>query len=76
MAYSKNILKHCRSQFAVEEEWIAFQQFFNAVIYSKTRQEYEEAWDAMENTYTMSHLEALLYIQEEWLYFKKKFVKF
>lgn len=49
---------------------------FNAIIYSTTRQEYEDAWNSIQDAYNLSHPEAVQYIQEEWLYWKKKFVKF
>ena len=72
----KNVFKHCKPQFVTEEDWTSFQQAFNNIIYSTTRQEYEEAWNSMQNTYNLTHPETVQYIMDEWLYYKKKFVKF
>ena len=72
----KNVLKNCKPQFATEEEWICFQQMFNEIIYSSSLNDFENAWNKLQNTYRPSHIEAAGYVFSEWYDYRQKYVKY
>ena len=72
----KSVLKNCKPYFATEEQWICFQQAFNGIIFAANQEDFDTAWNHLQNTYSESHPDAALYISDTWWHYRTKYVKF
>lgn len=65
-----------RSNEHPDDDWIAFEVMWHAVVYSKTEEEYDINWDALNDAYSTEHPMEVQYLIDTWLGpYKRKFVK-
>ncbi|KAK9676759.1 hypothetical protein RND81_11G098300 [Saponaria officinalis] len=69
----KNIVAKCKKQFAEDEDWDMFMSTWNAVMYAKTENSYDESWVLLELLYKEKKC-VISYLKETWLPYKQKFV--
>lgn len=73
---NKNVLSNCRSWFENnDEEWKAFYATWNTVLYAKTEESFEDAWNALQLKY-QNDVVPLYYLQDLVRIYKKKIIKY
>ena len=76
----RNVQEHWKPVFRhsahSDDDWMAFESMWHAVVYSKTEEEYEVNWDALNDAYSHDHSAEVQYLVDTWLApYKRKFVK-
>lgn len=72
-----NVLTQCRKKFDTEEAWEKFNNAWKEVVYASSLEEFESAWDFMNDNYNESHTEQMEYLNNTYIRFhKKKFVTY
>ncbi|KAK9723481.1 hypothetical protein RND81_05G001500 [Saponaria officinalis] len=65
----KNNVAKCKKQFAEDEDWDMFMSTWNAVMYAKTKNSYDESWVLLELLYKEKKC-VISYLKETWLPYK------
>lgn len=62
-----NVAVNCKKQFATAEAWEIFFSAWKKVMYADSEREYQAAWDAMNNSYIMTHTGCMEYLWDTYL---------
>jgi len=71
---NKNVAVNCKKHFLNGEEWNRFLAAWNGLVYSKSDVQFEEAFAAFTQAYSVSHPDAFAYVNGTWIPHKAKFV--
>ncbi|KNA03829.1 hypothetical protein SOVF_205420 [Spinacia oleracea] len=68
----KNVLSKCKGYFN-KENWDDFVSAWNTIVYAKTEEAYDKAWDSFRVLY-MEKKDVIDYIRSSWIPYKERFV--
>lgn len=71
---NKNVMVNCRAEFDDDDKWKEFNATWKTVLYAKTEEVFEDAWNAMRLKY-QDNTESIDYFQELLRLHKTKIVK-
>ena len=71
-----NITTNCRKHFDDDEAWESFKNDWYKVMYATTEQEFNHEWDVLQQDYTADFPFVMIYLADNLIPRKRKFVSF
>lgn len=63
---NKSVSQHCKGNFGADE-WERFMKDWTKIIYSSTKEEYQDSVEHLQSTWSDEHLDDVAYIEANWL---------